>query len=199
MEENKLGNLSFNSENMRIKSNKSIYCDSFYFIDVFDDNSYKKFIKGTERLIRQSKEYRKYIELLRTNFQALNYDSVLSNISSNDANLEFHHYPLSLYEIVDVLVSKHIINKDNITSFSIAKEVMEYHYKNKIGLVPFSEMNHKLAHMGALFIHKKQIYGNYESFVEENKIGVSSDLIAKLNKLDKMSDSDVASDFKGLF
>ena len=191
-----IGNLEF--DNLKIKSNKSIYCESFYFVDVFDETNLKKFIKSVERTVRSSKEYKRYIENLRTNVHALNYDTVMSNISNTDTALEFHHYPLSLYEISEILILDHLANKDNITSFSIAKEIMEYHFKNKIGLVSLTKTNHELAHDGALFLHKDQIFGKYEEFINEHPNGISMDIRNKIDRLNKMSDANVATDFKGL-
>ena len=191
-----IGNLEF--DNLKIKSNKSIYCESFYFVDVFDETNLKKFIKSVERTVRSSKEYKRYIENLRTNVHALNYDTVMSNISNTDTALEFHHYPLSLYEISEILILDHLANKDNITSFSIAKEIMEYHFKNKIGLVSLTKTNHELAHDGALFLHNTQIFGKYEEFINEHPNGISMDIRNKIDRLNKMSDANVATDFKGL-
>ena len=191
-----IGNLEF--DNLKIKSNKSIYCESFYFVDVFDETNLKKFIKSVERTVRTSKEYKRYIENLRTNVHALNYDTVMSNISNTDTALEFHHYPLSLYEISEILILDHLANKDNITSFSIAKEIMEYHFKNKIGLVSLTKTNHELAHDGALFLHKNQIFGKYEEFINEHPNGISMEIRNKIDRLNKMSDANVATDFKGL-
>ena len=191
-----IGNLEF--DNLKIKSNKSIYCESFYFVDVFDETNLKKFIKSVERTVRSSKEYKRYIENLRTNVHALNYDTIMSNISNTDTALEFHHYPLSLYEISEILILDHLANKDNITSFSIAKEIMEYHFKNKIGLVSLTKTNHELAHDGALFLHKNQIFGKYEEFINEHPNGISMEIRNKIDRLNKMSDANVATDFKGL-
>ena len=191
-----IGNLEF--DNLKIKSNKSIYCESFYFVDVFDETNLKKFIKSVERTVRTSKEYKRYIENLRTNVHALNYDTVMSNISNTDRALEVRQYPWSLYEISDILILDHLANKDNITSFSIAKEIMEYHFKNKIGLVSLTKTNHELAHDGALFLHKNQIFGKYEEFINEHPNGISMDIRNKIDRLNKMSDANVATDFKGL-
>ena len=179
-----IGNLEF--DNLKIKSNKSIYCESFYFVDVFDETNLKKFIKSVERTVRSSREYKRYIENLRTNVHALNYDTVMSNISNTDTALEFHHYPLSLYEISEILILDHLANKDNITSFSIAKEIMECHFKNKIGLVSLTKTNHELAHDGALFLHKNQIFGKYEEFINEHPNGISMDIRNKIDRLNKM-------------
>ena len=196
--ENKIGNIDIDQDNLVIRSNRNIYCESFYFIDVYDDVLLKKFIKSIERLVRSSKEYRKYIELLRTNITALNYDSVMSNLSQTDVSLEFHHYPLTLYENIEVVVIDHLIKKDNITSFSIAKEIMDCHFKNIIGLTPLSKTNHELAHNNSIFIHKNQIYGDYHKFIEKYKDGINIDLMHKIERMEKMSDANIATDFKGI-
>lgn len=193
-----IGNLNFDEENLVLHSDRNIYCESFYFMDAYDDTLLKKFIKSTEKLVRGSKEYKKYIELLRTNITALNYDSVMSNISDNDAALEFHHYPLTLYDNIEVLVMSHLINKDKITTFSVAKEIMEAHFNNEIGLVSLSKTNHELAHLNSIFINKNQIYGKYKDFIEKHKQGVSLDLLEKVDRMEKMSDANVATDFKGI-
>lgn len=191
-----IANLEF--EGMKIKSNRSIYCESFYFIDIYDEANLKRFIKSIELMVRGSKEYKKYIELLRTNVHALNYDSIMSNISNTDTSLEFHHYPLSLYDNCEILVLDHLAKRDNITSFSIAKEIMDAHFENKIGLVSLAKTNHELAHDGAIFLNKKQVYGKYEEFIQEHIKGVSVDLLSKLQRLEDMTKADVATDFKGI-
>lgn len=201
MEENieNLANIEVDKDNLAVYSNKNIYCESYYFIDILNESAYRKFIKNTKKIIRASKAYRRYTEMLLDNYTALTHDIILSNITSANAKIEFHHYPLSLDDIVDIVASYHIMKKEKVTSFSVAQEIMELHYKNNIGLVPLTTMNHQLAHGGSLFISEKQIFGNWKAFVEKYDSAISSNLRAKLNKLSQMTEDDVASDFKGLF
>ena len=193
-----IGNININNDNMTMRSSKSIFCESFYFIDVYDENNVKKFIKSTERLIRKSREYNNYIMQLRTNVNALNYDSIMSNIALADTDLELHHYPLTLYDIVETVMNYHIIKQDKITSFSIAKEVMDCHFQNIIGLVSLCETNHELAHLSSIFINKKQIFGNYEEFLKRYETGLTVDCKEKIKKLNVYSDNNTAIDFKGI-
>ena len=195
---NNIANINIDTNNLSIQSNKNIFCESFYFIDIYNENAYKKFIKQTERLVRKSKEYNKYIEVLRTNIPALNYDSILSNISNADASLEIHHYPLTLYNIVEIILNDKLIKKEKVTSFSIAKEVMQCHFKNMIGLVSLSTTNHELAHTQSIFLNKKQIFGDYNRFLTEYSAGVNTDIREKIERLNKMSDDNIAIDFKGI-
>ena len=201
MPENNIGNIEPISlgDEVGIKSTDSPFVATFYFEDVYDDRACKRFIGNVERLIRQSKEYKTYIELLRTNIEELNHDNILSNITTADTDMEFHHYPFTLYDIVEIIMLHHIANKEKFTSFSLAKEIMELHYQHLIGLVPLSHTNHELAHAGSLFISSKQVFGKYMDFVEKYKDGVSNAKLDLLARIEKYTEEGIPSDFKGIF
>ena len=188
-----------NETDFGIKANDSPFAVSFYFEDYYDDKAVKQFVKSVEKLIRTSKEYKMYIELLRTNIFALNHDSIMSNITTADVDLEFHHTPFTLYDIIEIVMLHKITNKEKFTSFSIAKEVMNLHFKHKIGLTPLTRTTHELAHSGNLFISKKQIFGDYHSFMNDYSDGISMNLMQKVAAMENMSNSNIPSDFKGLF
>ncbi len=200
--ENIIGNINSttdNNGNIIVKGSNSIYCESFYFQDYLDESLMHKFIKNTESIIRQSKEYNDYLSLIKTNYNILNFDNVLSHINSSDASIEIHHYPLTLYEIIDIIVTHHINKKENFTSFSIAKEVMGLHFKQEIGFVPLTKTNHELAHTDGLFISYKQVFGKWRKFCMDYLDGISAGVQEKLNKLEELSNAGLASDFRGLY
>ena len=182
MEDNKLANIEFKEigGNPVVKSQNAPFVESFYFSKFYEEKAYKKFIQGIEKLVRTSREYKSYVELLRTNISALNVDNILSNITNADAEMEFHHYPYTLYEVVDAVCASKFLRKEKFTSFSVAKEVMDLHYKNMVGLVPLTKTNHELAHEGSLFISSKQVFGEYKAFSD-------------------MYDEAIGADVKGLF
>lgn len=182
-----------------IQSTDSPWALDFYFADVYDDKAVKRFIQSTERLIRTSREYKAYIELLRTNIFALNHDSIMSNITTADVDLEFHHYPFTLYDIIEIVMLKHVINEEKFTSFSLAKEIMELHFHHYIGLVPLTRTNHELAHSGNLFLSKKQIFGDYRLFMDMYESGITNDMRSKVEKMENLSEAGIPSDFKGMF
>ena len=72
MEENKIteGNSIGNVASLEVdgqlglKSDSSPFAECFYFQDFYDEQAVKKFAKSVERLIRTSREYNEYIELL---------------------------------------------------------------------------------------------------------------------------------------
>ena len=200
--ENIIGNINSttdNNGNIIVRGSNSIYCESFYFQDYLDDKLLHKFIKSTEAIIRQSKEYNDYLALIKTNYNILNFDNILSHINASDASIEIHHYPLTLYEIIEIILTHHINKKENVTSFSIAKEVMGLHFKQQIGFVPLTKTNHELAHADGLFISFKQVFGDWISFCNEYKDGISTETQEKLDKLETLSNAGLASDFRRLY
>lgn len=206
MEENKItegnsiGNVASLEVNGQIglKSDSSPFAECFYFQDFYDEQAVKKFAKSVERLIRTSREYNEYIELLRTNCTVLNHDNILINITNADVDLEFHHYPFTLYDIVIIVMNKHIVNAEKFTSFSLAKEIMALHYRHIIGLVPLSKTMHELAHDGKIFLSKSQIFGNYEEFMKEYDSGITVEQKSNISKMEAMSNSGIPSDIGGI-
>lgn len=200
MDENKIGNISTveNDSALGIKSDNSPFATSFYFNDFYDDKAVKKFIKNTEKLIRQSREYKDYLERLHTNVHALNHDNLLFNINTSDVDIEFHHYPFTLYELVEICIVKFMVEGIDFTTFKVAKEVMSWHYKHLIGLVPLTKTMHELAHKGSVFISSRQIFGDYKGFASINDKYLSYDIKENLKNLEEMSVKGIPSDYKGL-
>lgn len=181
-----------------IKAVDSPFAESFYFEDYYDDKLVKRFIKSVEKMIRTSREYKAYIELLRTNIHALNHDNIMSNITTADVDLEFHHYPFSLYDIIEIIILEHITKSEKFTSFQIAKEVMNLHFKHQIGIVPLTKTTHELSHSGNLFLSQRQIFGNYKQFMKDHASGISRDLKDKITSMEEMSKNSTPTDYKGL-
>ena len=200
--DNIIGNINSYTDqkgNILLKSNNGIFCSSFYFQDYYDDRQIVKFVKSTEAIIRQSKEYNDYLALIKTNYNILNFDNVQSHINESDADIEIHHYPFTLFEIVDIVMTKHIAKKDKFTSFSLAKEIMNLHFAHKVGFVPLSKTNHELAHDNGLFLSTKQVFGNWKEFYEEYKEYISEEIKEKIRHIESLSDSGMASDFRGIY
>lgn len=179
----------------KILSDQSIYAESFCFQDYFDDQATKRFIKNTEKTIRTSNDYKAYISQIKNVF-ILTKDNILSNITDSEASIELHHYPFSLYDIVDAVMATHILDDKEFTSFSLADEIMDLHFNHKIGLVPLSITTHELAHDGEIFLRKDQIFGQYEEFAKMYDKGIDVDLKEKLKKIAKETEKGAAVDPK---
>ena len=153
-----------------------------------DGKDTKRFIKNVERLVRTSPSYKLYIAYLSD--QGLVNDVVYSKITSEKATLEFHHYPFTLYDIVEIIVNYHLKHKEKFTSLSIAEEVIQCHFDNLIGLARLSKTSHQLTHAGKLFVPLDSVFGNVNEFVSKYYDGFFPDQIDTYNNLIKM-DEDV--------
>jgi hypothetical protein len=161
--------------------------------DIGDPKEYVKFIRNTEKMIRQSVEYRRYVNFLKTELD-LTSCTFLSNININEmkrVSLEFHHYPFSLFDIVSTVLTynQHFHGPGwSPCIFDLAEEVVEIHYSNKIGLVPLAETVHELAHSGAIFIPLNLVFGDVSSFIKKYKLGMSDELKNQLSSLIDMTE-----------
>lgn len=187
------------NNNILIKGSQNLYGTAFYYNNFYDERETTKFIKSIERMVRTSREYNIYIESIRNHIAALDHDSILSNITTADVNLEFHHYPISLYDIIDIIITHDIAINKKVNSFEIAKEIMDLHYANEIGVVSLTVTNHELAHTGDIFISTKEVFGDYKKFMEDYKDGLSSDIIMKVKHIEELSNNNNPSDFRGLY
>lgn len=176
-----------NTENIELNNTEGFFNERYYFTDYFDDAKLKKLIKSCEKAIRGSEEYSKYIGFLNGTLGLTNC-AILGNVSKADVTIEMHHYPFTLYDIVYLNIMKRILKKEKINSFLVAREVLQDHYDNFIGLVPLSKTVHDLVHAGEIFVNLSAVYGDINTFVEKYNFAMSDDLIEKYNKIVEMSE-----------
>ena len=146
-----------------------------------------KLIFHIESIIRQSLEYKEYISFLK---DFMNKDSFFSNVEQlayNKVKIELHHSPLTLFDIVSVVMQKHQDEYDRIDIFDIADEVMELHYQCRVGLLPLSISTHKLVHLGEIFIPVQMVRGDWASFYREYAPFFNQDLVIKLQNTVRFS------------
>lgn len=183
-----------NSEDIRIIEIDNINDDVEIFkkVDLADAKSRDKFIKIVERMIRNSFEYRSFLGYMKNNLDITKCtfmkDVDISQLKKT--KLEFHHYPFTLYTIVDTVIRKHEHENESINPFDIAKEVMELHYKFNVGLVPLSKTVHQLVHSGKKFVNLKYVYGKYERFKAEYCTVISDEELANLDKISELTRRD---------
>ena len=148
----------------------------------------EKYIKKVESLIRNSYEYREYIQFLK---DEINLDRclVLSGLSVDDVSIELHHSFLTLYDIVEIVLTKRETHNEVITPFEIANEVTRLHYQGLVMLTPLSITIHQLVHNGDIFIPIQLQYGDYEEFIKRYKRYISKDLHTKIQKFLELSET----------
>lgn len=156
----------------------------------------EKMISFIEKQIRSSYEYRQYIRYLKEELD-LTKCALLPGIDCSEgaASLEFHHYPLNLYEITEV-IGKQLIDglseNEKVSTFEIAQRVMEEHFRGTIGLIPLTKTLHEMAHNKAIIIPISKVNGNYKKFVEKYSNYINQDIKDRIQDAEMNSESDDA-------
>lgn len=129
-------------------------------------------IKYIEKIVRNSFEYRELINFLKQEMN-LSHCLLLTNVDYTDATINFHHDPLRMYEVCDIILNKHEVLYTEINIYKICEEVMLVHYAGMIPLVPVTYTIHELIHSDSLFIPIQLIeqggFGKYRNFYNEYK------------------------------
>lgn len=190
-----MGNPLPNIDYQKKKSNPTVNSESSeYLIPFYKGEDYfvvlqnfTDFVKSVESLVRRHPDYKRYIAYLREDI-GLNRCQVLSNIDTEDSDinetqLEMHHGPvLTLFDIVSIVTDWAIMNKLNITTFSIAERVLQDHFDNIVQVVMLTTTIHQQVHEGNIFINTGQAFGDLSVFLEKYMDGLSLRHIDKINK-----------------
>jgi hypothetical protein len=178
-----------------------------YTVNLSNEKQKEKFIFRIEKMVRASMEYKDYIQFLKEHI-GLNKCIFFQNVSQEKTegrrkkvSLEIHHEPLTLFDIVKVVVEKFDQQGLPMNDLLIADEVMELHYANKVGLVPLSKTAHEMVHDSAnLFVPLTMCYGNYSAFLEEyEEAGVDMDeLYEKIERKMSMTNNITPETFDAL-
>lgn len=156
-----------------------------------DDKEFEKYVKDIERSVRNSFEYKEFIYYIKT-FCNMNYSGLNPNLISNPDSkikIEIHHTPFTLYDIVKIVISKRKFFNENLSLEMVAKEVMELHYRQVIGLYPLSKTEHELVHAGYLFIPVQKVLGRYDIFRSMYNQFMDKDLKDTLDNIEEFSKS----------
>lgn len=158
-----------------------------------------KTIKYLERQIRSSYEYREYINYLKNELN-LTTCALMPGIDVKElkVSLEFHHFPITLFDIVSIVGKKMISTlegDDTISAFEISSQVVKEHYENNIGLVPLTKTMHDMAHNQTVIIPISAVNGNYTAFLEKYKNYIDADIFSKVTDIEVFSESEESKDF----
>lgn len=154
-----------------------------------DEKERKKFIKDVESRVRRSFEYKKFIAYIR-DYMQLNQDAFLEGVNNKESygiKIEIHHYPFTLYDIVEIILNKRSYYKESLSVNMVAKEVMQCHYKMIVGLISLSETTHELNHNGRLFIPVDKILGRYKVFINYYKPFIEPYMLETIERIEKYS------------
>jgi len=166
---------------------------SFYDDEISEPKKFVKLIHRIEKIIRTSGEYRNYIGYLKNELD-IKKCTFLTQVNISEikgVGLEMHHYPLTLFDLVTVVLNHRIAEAGTtrVSPFTVANDVMKAHYENKIGLVPLSKTVHELAHSGEVFISLDKVFGDIKEFLSEYHLGVSDEHKEQLRNLIQLTES----------
>lgn len=141
------------------------YFDKLQY-DLLDSKDFTRYIRAIEFTVRNSFEYKYFIEYLK-NTEGMNVCSFLTNVTSADnrkVRIEIHHEPFTLYDICLAVFKRRQANKQDTRVESVAEEVMYLHWIGMVGLIPLSVTIHELIHNNFLFVPCNKVRGNYRAF-----------------------------------
>ena len=168
--------------------------------DLNDEKEYEHYLRDIEKVVRGSFEYQKMVGFLRENLdmnQCSFYQGV-SNIDTTKIRIEIHHEPLSLYDIVSIVVKKRVHFGESLEIEYVAKEVTYNHYAMSVGLIPLSETVHELVHNQYLFIPNDKVFGNWRYFVNQYDPWIPEENKRILERIQELTDACADDDYKYL-
>lgn len=168
--------------------------------DLNDDKEYEHYLRDIEKVVRGSFEYQRMVAYLRENLdmnQCSFYQGV-SNLATTKIRIEIHHEPLSLYDIVSIIVRKRSHFGESLEVEYVAKEVAYNHYTMSVGLIPLSETAHELVHNQYLFIPNSKVFGNWRYFVNQYDPWVPEETKRILDRIQELTDTCENDDYKYL-
>ena len=175
------------NDNNKIRLNQVPEFD-FQVWDLEDDKELKKYFKTIEREVRASYEYRTMIRYLKDNMNMAQCSFIkVSNEDNYNIKIEIHHYPFTLYDIVEIVYKKRCYYREPLNLMMVAKEIMMLHYKLLVGLIPLSTTVHQLVHDGKLFIPIQNVLGRYQLFIDFYKPFCSEEQLDTIHRIELYS------------
>jgi len=116
----------------------------WYNYDLTNERDYTKAVKHLQRIIRTSMTYDSWQKRSKIGI----HECPVCKISSDLAKFESHHYPKTLFDVVDDYLQMQIgFDKiDEITDFEFCQEIMNQHYDGTVNHVVLCEYCHKKYH-----------------------------------------------------
>ena len=146
-----------------------LYSDNYPFSlpyrikELPDEKAFAKFVKSCEKLMRNTPEYRHWVNYI-TDVLGVN-ECVMTHEKIWEVGIDVHHHVPSLYLVAKVLINEALLEEREFTSLEIANKGMELHFQNKIGYVTLLSSMHQKFHNGFLQIPIELVKGDYAWFI----------------------------------
>jgi len=176
-----------------VSSDQSLYIIPFNKSDEYFSNidSYTKFVKAVESVVRKHDRYSKYKDFLIKEAK-LDHCQVLKDVTNEDADIEMHHGPIfTLFDYCRIMVEWFLLNKWKITTYRVADAVLTEHEQNHIQVVMLASTIHQEVHNRNIFINTNQAVGKLNDFIIKYEKAIPKDLKEKYNRyLDRSINSE---------
>lgn len=134
----------------------------------FSEKDFDKFVKGVDKLVRSSSEYRSWVQyIIEVQGQT---SCALTGENIGECVLDVHHHPINLYTITKCVISDFISKSLSFNSFDIATKVIELHYLNKVGYILLLSDLHKKFHEGFQKLPIELVKGDYKYILHNYNI-----------------------------
>lgn len=167
-----------------IDSDNSLYQIPYFKRDEYFSNldSFTKFVKACEKLVRSSDRYTAYKKYLMT-IAKLDHCQVFKDVTNEDADIEMHHGPIfTLFDYCSIMIEWFLIHDYKISTFRIADAVLREHEENHVQVVMLSSTIHQEVHERNIFISTKQAFGDLKTFILKYDKAIGKDLREKYNR-----------------
>ena len=142
---------------------------SFRISEFESEKDYKRFVSAVKRMVRSSLEYKRWLNFLRDNLNLTVSPFTLETLEETNS-IEIHHHPITLEELIEIVVFNKLEEGKSFSTFDIAREVLELHYKMQVGVIPLTETEHAKYHEGNLLIPIEFVSGNWQAILDKYKI-----------------------------
>ena len=145
-----------------------------------DPDTFKSFIKSSERAFRASREYKAYKSYLMDTL-GLDRCQILGNVTNEDADIELHHNVLGLFDIATMITLHYVNTVGCINSMQLIQLLIKEHYQNNVGVTFLSKTAHQLytADVNG-FINSGQTFGSWWNLLGIYKYGITFDIAYKV-------------------
>lgn len=159
-------------------------------VNGYFDKITPKLIKAIEKTCRSSYEYSRFIDFLKNNLAVDRCTYFEGYNLANGFSLEFHHHPLTLFDIVETICYKQMEESENkeISDMMVCKEVMEVHFAFMVGLIPVNPTIHEAIHSGKIFCHPGLVLGDWKEFLLKYDKFISDRVRNKIDEMEAIAD-----------
>lgn len=140
-----------------------------------------QFIRKCIGIVRQTPEYRDWTSYVK---DTLGYRTcAFTNENSDELTIDIHHHPLTIFDMVTIVVNTYMNNAKEFSSLDIATDILYLHFTNKVGFIPIVTSLHEKYHNGYLMIPPKFIHGKWDHLLTTPGYVVASDIVSKSKEL----------------